>query len=157
MARPMEEQMGDRVLYRLTWLALAMSLGHHLDYLLRGNAVGWPVSDLVNAFTVSLVVYPIIATGRGPAPTGTEPGAVVAGRRHRGGRLGWRACPVPAAGQRRRSGLGVRRLPGGVGAAVPGRLDRPVPCPGRRLLPIMAARWVFNAGTALALPLGLVA
>ena len=28
---------------------------------------------------------------------------------------------------------------------------------GRRLLPIMAARWAFNAGTALALPLGLVA
>jgi hypothetical protein len=27
---------------------------------------------------------------------------------------------------------------------------------GRRLLPIMAARWVFNAGTALALALGLV-
>jgi hypothetical protein len=28
---------------------------------------------------------------------------------------------------------------------------------GRRLLPVMAARWVFNGGTALALALGLVA
>jgi hypothetical protein len=55
--------MGDRVLYRLTWLALAFSLGHHLDHLIRGNAVGWPVSGEVNAFTISLVVYPIIATG----------------------------------------------------------------------------------------------
>jgi hypothetical protein len=27
---------------------------------------------------------------------------------------------------------------------------------GRRLLPVMAARWVFNAGTALTLALGLV-
>jgi hypothetical protein len=63
MARPMEEPMHDRVLYRLTWLALAMSLGHHLDHLLRGNAVGWPVTEEVNAFTASLVVYPIIATG----------------------------------------------------------------------------------------------
>ena len=27
---------------------------------------------------------------------------------------------------------------------------------GRRLLPIMAARWVFNGGSALALALGLV-
>jgi membrane protease YdiL (CAAX protease family) len=27
---------------------------------------------------------------------------------------------------------------------------------GRRLLPVMAARWVFNCGTALALALGLV-
>jgi hypothetical protein len=26
---------------------------------------------------------------------------------------------------------------------------------GRRLLPIMAARWLFNAGTALTLTLGL--
>jgi hypothetical protein len=55
--------MQDRTLYRLTWLALAMSLGHHLDHLVRGNAVGWPVSGEVNAFTVSLIVYPIIATG----------------------------------------------------------------------------------------------
>ena len=55
--------MHDRVLYRLTWLALAMSLGHHLDHLIRGNAVGWPVTEEVNAFTASLVVYPILATG----------------------------------------------------------------------------------------------
>jgi hypothetical protein len=55
--------MHDRVLYRLTWLAAALSLGHHLDHLIRGNAVGWPVTGQVNAFTVSLVVYPIIATG----------------------------------------------------------------------------------------------
>jgi hypothetical protein len=55
--------MNDRVLYRLTWLALALSLGHHLDHLIRGNAVGWPVAEEVNAFTASLVVYPIIATG----------------------------------------------------------------------------------------------
>ena len=55
--------MRDRVLYRLTWLALALSLGHHLDHLIRGNAVGWPVTEEVNAFTASLVVYPIIAIG----------------------------------------------------------------------------------------------
>ena len=55
--------MRDTVLYRLTWLALAMSLGHHLDHLIRGNAVGWPVTDEVNAFTASLVVYPIIVIG----------------------------------------------------------------------------------------------
>src|SRR4030095_2243531 len=55
--------MQRRILYRLTWLALAMSLGHHLDHLVRGNAVGWPVTSEVNAFTASLVVYPIIATG----------------------------------------------------------------------------------------------
>jgi hypothetical protein len=53
----------DKVLYRLTWLAAVLSLGHHLDHLVRGNAVGWPVTEQLNAFTASLVVYPIIATG----------------------------------------------------------------------------------------------
>ena len=55
--------MHDRILYRLTWLALVMSLGHHLDHLIRHNAVGWPLTGEVNAFTASLVVYPIIVTG----------------------------------------------------------------------------------------------
>jgi hypothetical protein len=55
--------MQQQVLYRLTWLAAAMSLGHHLDHVLRGNAVGWPLTDEVNAFTISLVVYPVIAAG----------------------------------------------------------------------------------------------
>jgi hypothetical protein len=55
--------MQSQILYRLTWLATAMSLGHHLDHLIRDNAVGWPLTDQVNAFTVSLVVYPVIATG----------------------------------------------------------------------------------------------
>jgi hypothetical protein len=58
-----EGSMQRRILYQLTWLAAAMSLGHHLDHLIRGNAVGWPLTDQVNAFTASLVVYPIIATG----------------------------------------------------------------------------------------------
>jgi hypothetical protein len=58
-----ETPMQRRILYQLTWLAAALSLGHHLDHLIRGNAVGWPVTDQVNAFTASLVVYPIIATG----------------------------------------------------------------------------------------------
>jgi hypothetical protein len=51
------------ILYRLTWLAAALSLGHHLDHLIRHNAVGWPLTDEVNAFTISLAVYPVIATG----------------------------------------------------------------------------------------------
>src|SRR4029450_1919662 len=55
--------MHSRVLYRLTFLAAGLSLGHHLDHLIRGNAVGWPVTDQVNAFTASLVVYPIIIAG----------------------------------------------------------------------------------------------
>ena len=30
-----------RILYRLIWRAAALSLGHHLDHLIRHNAVGW--------------------------------------------------------------------------------------------------------------------
>jgi hypothetical protein len=57
------EQHERGILYRLTWLAAAMSLGHHLDHVIRYNAVGWPLTDQVNAFTISLVVYPVITTG----------------------------------------------------------------------------------------------
>ena len=50
MAPFIEESMHDRILYRLTWLAAALSLGHHLDHLIRGNAVGWPLTEKVNTF-----------------------------------------------------------------------------------------------------------
>jgi hypothetical protein len=63
MAPPTEAPIHRRILYQLTFLAAAMSLGHHADHLVRGNAVGWPVTEEVNAFTASLVVYPIIVTG----------------------------------------------------------------------------------------------
>jgi hypothetical protein len=55
--------MHSRTIYGLTFLAAAMSLGHHIDHVIRGNAVGWPLTSEVNAFTASLVIYPIIATG----------------------------------------------------------------------------------------------
>ena len=52
-----------RMLYRLTYLAAALSAGHHVDHVIRGNAVGWPLTGEVNAFTYSLGIYPLIATG----------------------------------------------------------------------------------------------
>jgi hypothetical protein len=55
--------MHRRTVYALTLLAAALSLGHHVDHALRGNAIGWPLSGDVNAFTASLVIYPIIVTG----------------------------------------------------------------------------------------------
>jgi hypothetical protein len=38
-------------------------VGHHIDHVIRGNHVGWPVSDEVNAFTYSLAIYPVILLG----------------------------------------------------------------------------------------------
>jgi hypothetical protein len=55
--------MHSTVLYRLTYLAAAMSLGHHLDHVIRDNAVGWPLTGQVNAFTASLLIYPVIVAG----------------------------------------------------------------------------------------------
>jgi len=55
--------MHSATLYRLTYLAAALSLGHHIDHVIRQNAVGWPLTDEVNAFTLSLVIYPVIVTG----------------------------------------------------------------------------------------------
>lgn len=53
----------DRRLRALIVLAVVFSAGHHLDHLIRGNHVGWPVTDEANAFSYSLVVYPLILTG----------------------------------------------------------------------------------------------
>lgn len=53
----------ERGLYVLIGLALLFAIGHHLDHVIRGNHVGWPVNGEVNAFTYSLGIYPAIVTG----------------------------------------------------------------------------------------------
>lgn len=53
----------DRRLYGLIFLAAFMALGHHIDHVIRGNQVGWPLNDEVNAFTYSLVIYPLLLIG----------------------------------------------------------------------------------------------
>jgi hypothetical protein len=47
----------------LIYLATVLSLGHHLDHVLRGDHTGWPLSDDVTPFTYSLAVYPLILLG----------------------------------------------------------------------------------------------
>ena len=55
--------MVTRRLWALIALATAFGLGHHVDHLIRGNHVGWPVTAEVTPFTYSLAVYPLIALG----------------------------------------------------------------------------------------------
>ena len=43
--------------------ALVLAALHHLDHVLRGRHVGWPVTDEVNTFTYTLAIYPIILLG----------------------------------------------------------------------------------------------
>jgi hypothetical protein len=38
-------------------------VGHDVDHAIRHNAVGWPPTDEVDAFTASLVGYPVTTTG----------------------------------------------------------------------------------------------
>lgn len=55
--------MNDRRLYVLIGLAAVLSAGHHVDHIVRGNHVGWPLNSEVNPFTYSLAVYPIMLIG----------------------------------------------------------------------------------------------
>lgn len=47
----------------LVYGATVLSLGHHLDHVIRGNHTGWPLTDQVTPFTYSLGVYPLILLG----------------------------------------------------------------------------------------------
>jgi hypothetical protein len=49
--------------YILFALATLLGLGHHIDHVIRGNHVGWPIIPEVNPFTYSLAIYPLIVVG----------------------------------------------------------------------------------------------
>lgn len=53
----------DRRLWLLVAATTALGLGHHVDHLIRGNHVGWPVIAEVTPFTWSLGFYPVILLG----------------------------------------------------------------------------------------------
>ena len=53
----------DRRLLALVGLAMAVGGLHHLDHVIRGNHVGWPVVPEVTTFTFSLAFYPLVALG----------------------------------------------------------------------------------------------
>ena len=62
--------MRDRTLYGLVALATLLGLGHHLDHVIRGNHVGWPLTAEPTPFTYSLAVYPLILLGLALARAG---------------------------------------------------------------------------------------
>lgn len=49
--------------YALFAVATALGLAHHVDHVVRGNHVGWPITPSVNPFTYSLAIYPLVALG----------------------------------------------------------------------------------------------
>ncbi|MFC6756641.1 MULTISPECIES: hypothetical protein [Haloarcula] len=53
----------SRGLYLTMAVSTLLGLAHHVDHIVRGNHVGWPITSHVNAFTYSLAIYPLIAVG----------------------------------------------------------------------------------------------
>lgn len=47
----------------LIYLATVLSLGHHVDHVVRGNHIGWPLTEEITPFTYSLGIYPLILLG----------------------------------------------------------------------------------------------
>ncbi|WP_244510211.1 hypothetical protein [Natronobacterium texcoconense] len=53
----------DTRLYFLIGLGTIFGIGHHIDHVVRGNHVGWPLIPEVTVFTYTLIIYPIIVVG----------------------------------------------------------------------------------------------
>jgi hypothetical protein len=49
------------LLYAFVAVPTVLGAAHHVDHIIRGNHVGWPITAEVNAFTYSLAIYPLIA------------------------------------------------------------------------------------------------
>jgi hypothetical protein len=56
--------------YLLFGAATLLGAAHHVDHVVRGNHVGWPVGPEVNPFTYSLAIYPLVGLGFALAYTG---------------------------------------------------------------------------------------
>lgn len=49
------------LLYMFVVVPTVLGVAHHVDHIIRGNHVGWPITAEVTAFTYSLGIYPLIA------------------------------------------------------------------------------------------------
>jgi hypothetical protein len=58
--------------YVVFGVATLLGLAHHVDHVVRGNHVGWPITPTVNPFTYSLVIYPLVAVGFALSLSGRE-------------------------------------------------------------------------------------
>ncbi len=50
-------------LFRLVVVVTVFGIGHHVDHVIHGNQVGWPLIAEVTPFTYSLGFYPVVALG----------------------------------------------------------------------------------------------
>lgn len=50
-----------RAFYVFVLVPTMLGAAHHIDHIIRGNHVGWPLTPEVNPFTYSLAIYPLLA------------------------------------------------------------------------------------------------
>ena len=60
---PTENTSLTRALLLFAVVPTTLGAAHHVDHIIRGNHVGWPITSHVNPFTYSLAIYPLIAVG----------------------------------------------------------------------------------------------
>lgn len=57
---PTDETSLTRIFYLFVLVPTVLSVSHHIDHIIRGNHVGWPLIPEVNPFTYSLTIYPLL-------------------------------------------------------------------------------------------------
>jgi hypothetical protein len=50
-----------RPFYLFLLATTGLGAAHHVDHVIRGNHVGWPLTPSLNPFTYSLAIYPLLA------------------------------------------------------------------------------------------------
>jgi hypothetical protein len=58
---PTEHTNLTRAFYLFVLVPTVLGIAHHIDHVVRGNHVGWPITPEVNPFTYSLAIYPLLA------------------------------------------------------------------------------------------------
>jgi len=58
---PTEDSRLTPLFYVFVAVPTVLGVAHHVDHVVRGNHVGWPITPEVNAFTFSLSIYPLLA------------------------------------------------------------------------------------------------
>lgn len=82
---PTENSNLTPLFYLFVLIPTVLGIAHHVDHIIRGNHVGWPITAEVNPFTYSLAVYPlfgyvafaVVLALIGPAVVGSVYGAVL--------------------------------------------------------------------------------
>ncbi len=58
---PTKDTSLTRLFYLFVFVPTMLGAAHHIDHIIRGNHVGWPLTPHVNPFTYSLAIYPLLA------------------------------------------------------------------------------------------------